>query len=68
MAVDHEDIAIRGDVWEKANELVGPLVEEHGIEKVTLGSIFSTGDVVTPVDLHINSIIRVADWLLGKDY
>lgn len=68
MALDRDDIAIRCDVWEKANEMVGPLIEEHGVKDTTIGTIFSTADVISPLDQHITAIIRVSDWLIGKDY
>lgn len=68
MALTQQEMANRVEMWEKANEMIGPLVDEHGFEKVTIGGFLNTVDVITPVDLHINSIIRVADWLLGKDY
>lgn len=67
MAIDHEEIAIRESVWVKANEMVGPLADEHGFEKVVFSSGFWTQtDVITPVEQHITAIMRVADWLLKE--
>lgn len=68
MGLTYEQIVTRGLIWEKADQMVAPLVEQHGIEKVTFGGgLFpTTTDVLTPIDQHISSIIRVADWLLKE--
>jgi hypothetical protein len=60
-------IELLGRTWEKARTIVDPLVDQHGVEKVTFSSFpFNVNDVLTPLDQHINSIIRVAEWLLGE--
>lgn len=51
--------------WLFATGMVQPIVEQHGLEKYpTGGNIFSPGTTITPVDQHIDSALRVADWLL----
>lgn len=60
----------RKAVWEMAAELVIPIVEDHGLEEYRSGPsniLMPAPHVTTKVDQNIDHIIRVADWLLGKD-
>lgn len=65
----NNDIVVRRVVFESANELVKPIIEQHGLEEYKQGSVafFSTPSTMTKVDQHIDQIIRVADWLLDRD-
>jgi len=52
------------EAWTIAQSLIEPIVETHGLKPVTSGAqIFSTPAVEsTPVEQHIDQIIRVAEW------
>lgn len=55
--------------FKAAQELVDPIVDKHGLEKVmsTQGLGFTSSIAHTPSDQHLGHILDVADWLLGKD-
>lgn len=59
-------ISKRSHIWKHATELVAPIIEQHGLETYKSGSMFGPYSTFTPVDQHIEQIIRVADWLLGE--
>jgi len=58
-------MVVRRHAWESAQELVAPIVLEHGFEpyKAT-HQVFAPGTTITEVDQNISSIIEVAGWLL----
>lgn len=53
--------------WQMASELVEPIIEKHGLEKYSSGVIFQSTSTFTAVDQHVDHILRVANWLMGKD-
>lgn len=58
-------LAVKMMLWDKAKEMVEPIVLEHGLEPYSVGgNIFTPGSEITPVDQNISSIIEVAGWLL----
>ena len=62
-----DEVAKRRAVWESAEELVAPIVLVHGLEAYNTGTnIFAQSTKMTPVDQHVEVIIRVADWLLDS--
>lgn len=55
----------RFKAWQLATQMVGPIIEEYGVEPYRVnGGPFNTGTTMTKVDQTIDSLIRVADWLL----
>lgn len=48
-----------------AKTLIDPLVEKHGLTEVRSGAPFQVTYTNTPVEQHLEHILRVADWLLG---
>lgn len=66
---DPEQLAERLTVWDRAAELVAPIVEKHGLETYKVGStVISYGtSTFTSVDQHIDHILRVANWLIGEE-
>lgn len=58
-----EGIARRQAAWGVATELVEPIVEVYGLEPQPSGPMFTTNHV-TEVEQHIESTLRIANWLL----
>lgn len=54
--------------WERAVEMVEPIIDKYGVEDYYIGpvGIFSSAirTTSTKVDQNIDHILRVADWLL----
>lgn len=66
--IDLEKVNLKKQVWLTAQELVVPLVEDHGLEETKSGGmLFVAPHTVTKVDQNIDAIQRVADWLLEDD-
>lgn len=63
MAVDPEEVIKRRIVFETADTMVQPLVNQHDLKDHNSGPVF-TSNPVTKIDQHITHILRVADWLL----
>jgi len=61
-----QSMSLRREAWLAATELVVPVLEEHGLEDVTLAgaNLFVKGSTMTKVDQNINHLTGVADWLL----
>lgn len=66
MGIDRESIIERRLVWEIAGEMIDPIVEKHGLEKQVVGGLVIPQTVYSKVDQHLDSIERVAQWLLGE--
>lgn len=59
----------RLEAWNRASDLVRPIIDEHGLEIYRMGAqMFNSGSTMTKVDQHIDHTMRVADWLLGRDH
>lgn len=50
------------DCWQRAAELVGPIVAEHGLIERPVTNAFGSDTISVP-DQHVDLILRVADWL-----
>lgn len=50
-----------------ASDLVAPIVEQHGVEKYSIGSFLTNTSTYTSVEQHITHILQVGDWLLEGD-
>lgn len=60
-----EQVAARAEVFKVARNLVGPIIEKHGLTRYQVGgSIITPGSSVTEVDQSLDAITRVADWLM----
>jgi hypothetical protein len=66
MMITNDDVVSRKVVWEMAQEMVLPLIEDHGLKEYTIGQEFRTS-VVTKVDQNLEHIERVANWLLNEE-
>lgn len=62
--INPENVAVRLMALEKAAEFVKPIVEQHPLEKYSVGAAFSTAATYTPCDQHLTSILTIADWLI----
>lgn len=51
----------------KAEAFVTRIVSQHGLQDYRSGAPFGHGMTVSKSDQHIDLIIRVANWLLGKE-
>jgi len=55
----------RKKAWKKAAEFVNPIVEQHGLKEARTGvNPFTTSEIRTPVEQHVETILIVAEWLL----
>ena len=62
---EYNRVQRRIDIFEKACELVAPIIERHGVENYKIGNqVMVHGTTMTKSEQHIDHILRVADWLL----
>lgn len=64
VAVTIEDVAHKKIIFEMARDLVEPLTEKYELQTVRTGSVFTTISETTPIEQHLDHILRVADWLV----
>lgn len=54
-----------------AEEILGKIIDQHGLEDYELQTSFVIGPSrttrMTQVDQHLDHVIRIADWLLEED-
>jgi hypothetical protein len=56
----------RKKAYKEASALIQPVVDKHGFQKYTQGPMFGHVSVYSPVEQHVEQILRVADWLLNE--
>lgn len=57
----------RETVFLMASQLVGPIVEKHGLEPTKSAWVQAdSGYTITAVEQHLDHILRVANWLLEE--
>jgi hypothetical protein len=67
MTISKVEMAKKLDAWYAATKAVEPIIEKHGLVQHRVGNIVATTATFSPVDQHIDHIVRVADWLLETE-
>lgn len=65
--VEDSSLSERKDAWLTASAMLVPIIEQHGVEIIRQGNVMVSTNTVSKTSQHVDLVLLVGDWLLGKD-